>query len=74
MTSEASAIASSMGVPEHMSYAHQAHCLTDERLQSADLALAMARDHRREIVELNPALLRRTFTLRELHRPRQHAE
>jgi protein-tyrosine phosphatase len=47
---------------------HRAQLLGVEHLDDIDLALAMARDHRREIVELNPALVRRTFTVRELDR------
>lgn len=68
MTPEAAEFATSLGVPQHLTAAHQARFLTDHRLASADLALAMARDHRREIVELKPAFLRKTFTIRELHR------
>ncbi|MCC9175188.1 arsenate reductase/protein-tyrosine-phosphatase family protein [Arthrobacter sp. zg-Y179] len=42
--------------------------LTAGILQGQDLVLAMTRDHRSRIVDLDPALLRRTFTLRELAR------
>ncbi|MFJ4039193.1 low molecular weight phosphatase family protein [Microbacterium sp. NPDC090007] len=68
MTAEATKFAIALGVPEGLAAAHQARYLTGHRLASADLALAMARDHRREIVELNPAFLRKTFTVREIHR------
>lgn len=68
MTPEAAEFATWLGVPQEMTAVHQARVLTDHRLASVDLALAMARDHRREIVELNPTFLRKTFTIRELHR------
>ena len=35
---------------------------------AADLVLAMTRDHRREIVELDPSRVRMAFTVRELAR------
>ncbi|PVE58836.1 low molecular weight phosphatase family protein [Microbacterium testaceum] len=68
MTSEAASLAVSLGVPGSRADAHRARFLSDARLADADLALAMARDHRREIVELNPSFSRKTFTVRELHR------
>jgi protein-tyrosine phosphatase len=37
-------------------------------IQDADLVLAMTREHRRRIVEIVPAAVRRTFTLREFAR------
>ena len=39
--------------------------LTEQVLRSADLVLAMAREHRAAVVEVWPAAVRRTFTLRE---------
>lgn len=42
--------------------------LTPEILAGQDLVLAMTREHRSRIVELRPALLNKTFTLRELAR------
>ncbi|WP_425863804.1 low molecular weight phosphatase family protein [Arthrobacter sp. TWP1-1] len=42
--------------------------LTPEILDTQDLVLALTRKHRSRIVELRPALLRKTFTLRELAR------
>lgn len=68
MPAEAAEMAVSHGVPTSSPAAHKARYLTSSRLASANLALAMARDHRREIVELDPSFLRRTFTVRELHR------
>lgn len=42
--------------------------LTSEILADQDLVLALTRKHRSKIVEMRPALLRKTFTLRELAR------
>ena len=42
--------------------------LTAGILDGPDLVLALTREHRGDIVELCPSLLRRTFTLRELAR------
>lgn len=42
--------------------------LTAGILQGQDLVLALTREHRSRIVELSPALLKKTFTLRELAR------
>ncbi len=42
--------------------------LTEDILEGQDLILALTREHRSRIVELMPAMLRRTFTLRELAR------
>lgn len=59
-------IAAQLGVeaPEE----HRAQDLTREHVESADLILAMAREHRSEVAKLSPRALRRTFTLRELAR------
>ena len=48
--------------------AHRSRTMTRDMLASADLVLAMAREHVREAVVLDPALWRRTFTLKELVR------
>jgi protein-tyrosine phosphatase len=59
---------------------HRSRAMTRETLGSADLILAMAREHVREAVVLDPALWPRTFTLKELVRrgelagPRQAGE
>lgn len=68
MTAEAAQLATSRDVPEALASSHRARYLTPPHLQSADLVLAMARDHRREIVELDPARVRTTFTVREFAR------
>lgn len=47
---------------------HSASQLTSEHLQGMDLVLALAREHRSAAVQLSPAILRRTFTLREFAR------
>ena len=43
-------------------------------IRGADLIVAMAREHRRLIVESLPAAMRRTFTLRELARIAEFVE
>ena len=47
---------------------HRSRQLTVEMLRSADLVLALAREHRRAAVELLPRVARKTFTLREFGR------
>ncbi|WP_164878175.1 low molecular weight phosphatase family protein [Microbacterium enclense] len=47
---------------------HVARQIDSALIRGADLVLAMARDHRRAIVETVPAAMRRSFTLRELAR------
>jgi protein-tyrosine phosphatase len=47
---------------------HRSRYLTPRVLRDADLVLGMAREHRREVVGLAPALTKTTFTLRELAR------
>jgi protein-tyrosine phosphatase len=42
--------------------------LTPEIIKNQDLVLALTREHRRKVVEMAPAMLRRTFTLREFAR------
>jgi len=53
--------------------AHRSRSMTRELLAPADLILAMAREHVREAVVLDPSLWRRTFTLKELVRRGQAA-
>lgn len=48
------------------SAAHRAQQVNERDVRDADLILAMAREHRRHVVEQYPSALRRTFTLREL--------
>ena len=40
--------------------------VSEQALGDADLVLVMTREHRREVVEINPRIVRRTFTIREL--------
>lgn len=47
---------------------HTARSITAPELRGTHLALAMSREHRRALVETDPALTGRAFTLRELHR------
>lgn len=66
MPQEQLAIAIDLGVenPE----THSAQQLTQQHVENANLILAMAREHRSEVVKLSPRALRRTFTFRELAR------
>lgn len=48
--------------------------LTPAILKEQDLVLALTRKHRSKIVEMQPALLKRTFTLRELARILPHID
>lgn len=47
---------------------HVARQLDTSLIGGGDLILAMAREHRRHVVETSPAAIRRTFTVRELAR------
>ncbi|KQR25471.1 arsenate reductase/protein-tyrosine-phosphatase family protein [Microbacterium sp. Leaf151] len=47
---------------------HRARRLKATDLEAVDLTVAMAREHRREVVELAPAQMRRCFTAREFAR------
>jgi protein-tyrosine phosphatase len=65
MTPQASALSTRFGgAPE----AHRARYLTEQIVGASDLVFAMARSHRREIVELVPRKVGVTFTLREFAR------
>ncbi|SDH62677.1 arsenate reductase/protein-tyrosine-phosphatase family protein [Microbacterium pygmaeum] len=66
MPAPARQIAERLGVTDATD--HLGRQLTADHLREADLILAMARDHRRAIVELLPAATRKTFTVRELAR------
>lgn len=68
MTSEAQKIAVELGASPEAASTHVSRFLDTTQLRSADFVIAMARDHRRAIVELDPSLSRTTFTLRELDR------
>ncbi|WP_421732391.1 low molecular weight phosphatase family protein [Cellulomonas sp.] len=65
MPDEMAALVAAQGVSPDGFAARQ---LTPGMVQQADLVLALTRRHRSAIVELVPAAVRRTFTLRELAR------
>lgn len=67
MTAQAIELADARGVPAVVG-GHGARLLTAADVHNADLVIALARDHRREIVELAPSGLRNTFTAREFAR------
>ncbi|WP_308122959.1 arsenate reductase/protein-tyrosine-phosphatase family protein [Microbacterium marinilacus] len=68
MTPETRRLAGEHGVPPAGVEGHVARQLTEQMLHESDLVLAMAREHRRRVVELDPGRLRVTFTARELER------
>ena len=47
---------------------HRARQMTEDILGAAGLILTMTRDQRRAVVEMNPRVVRRVFTLREFAR------
>jgi protein-tyrosine phosphatase len=71
-TAETIALAESLGIPSGSIEAHRARQLREADLDRTDLVLAMGREHRREVVELNPARMRSTFLVREIGRLAQH--
>jgi protein-tyrosine-phosphatase len=53
--------------------AHRSRCLSNADLSDADVVLAMAREHVREVVMFDPSSWSKTFTLKELvRRAEQH--
>lgn len=68
MPAEAQKLAIQYGVAPETAAAHRSRPLTAAVLKTPDLILAMAREHRRSIVEIAPARLRSAFTLREFAR------
>lgn len=72
MTPESIELATSMGVRAARAEAHAARYLTLQQMASADLCLAMAREHRRRVVELDPSRVRTAFTAREFARLTAH--
>ena len=73
MTPDAKRLAEMYGVLAGDADEHRARFLTERMLAAPDLILAMARDHRRSIVELMPAKVQVTFTIREFARLAQAA-
>lgn len=68
MTEDTKKLAAQLDVRPDLVEAHRATYLTEAHLSSPDLILAMSREHRRRIVELSPARLRSTLTVREFAR------
>ncbi|MCX6501366.1 MAG: low molecular weight phosphatase family protein [Microbacterium sp.] len=68
MEPDAAQLALQYGVPPASVEAHRGRWLNESHLASPNLVLAMAREHRREIVGLAPAQVRSTFTVREFAR------
>ncbi|BDZ39204.1 low molecular weight phosphatase family protein [Microbacterium suwonense] len=68
MTEQAQQLAVANGADAGDAAAHRARLLTVQHLAETDLVLTMAREHRSYVVQLSPALLRRTFTVREFAR------
>ena len=64
MDARSAAIAAGLGILD--SADHRARQLTADAIAGADLVFALAREHRRSVVEMQPAASRRTFTVREL--------
>lgn len=62
-TPQSAAIATRFGVTD--ASAHRARQLERQMIIDSDLVLALAREHRRHVVEEVPAAVRKTFTLRE---------
>lgn len=63
MPPEAAELAARFGATD--AAAHRARQLDEQLIRDADLVLALAREHRRFVVETVPAATRTTFTLRE---------
>lgn len=68
MTGDTKRLAAQLAVDPGQVDAHRATYLTEAHLVAPDLILAMSREHRRRIVELSPARLRSTLTVREFAR------
>lgn len=68
MTPQALQLALSNGADASGADAHRARLLTEPLLAETDLVLTMAREHRSAVVQMAPALLHRTFTVREFAR------
>jgi protein-tyrosine phosphatase len=68
ITPETAQLAASFGVSADAAAEHRSRLLTERQLASPALILAMTREHRRLVVEMAPARLRSTFTIREFAR------
>lgn len=68
MAPKAARLALLQGAEQSSVVAHRSSPLTEQHLAQADLVIALAREHRRAVVELQPSAIRRTFALREVER------
>lgn len=68
MTEESQEIAIAHGADPEVAAAHRARYLVEPLLAGSDLVLTMTREQRSHVVQLLPAVLRRTFTVREFAR------
>ncbi|MGN7188362.1 arsenate reductase/protein-tyrosine-phosphatase family protein [Microbacterium enclense] len=68
ITAQAGALAARQGVSPSWIAAHRSRYLVESHLAGVDLVLAMSREHRRAVVEMDPSLTARTFTVREFAR------
>ncbi|WP_193598119.1 low molecular weight phosphatase family protein [Microbacterium sp. YJN-G] len=68
MTDPALQLAIVHGADAEQARAHRARLLSPPLLAETDLVLTMTREHRSHVVQLVPALLHRTFTVREFAR------
>lgn len=68
MTDQAQQLAVALGSTQADAAAHRARYLVEPMLRESDLILAMAREHRSHSVQMVPAVLKRTFTVREFAR------
>jgi len=68
MTPEATLMALQNGCNPEGVARHTATLLDDSALSWADWTIALDRSHRRQVVEMQPGLMSRAFTLRELAR------
>ncbi|WP_150957527.1 low molecular weight phosphatase family protein [Microbacterium testaceum] len=68
VTVETVMLAEQFGVDRGAASAHRSRRLRPEHLADADLVLAMSREHRRAVVEMDPSRVRNCFTIREFDR------
>lgn len=68
MPDDAQRVARAHGVPADVAAEHRAQQLTGELIADADLVVALAREHRADVVRTLPAAARKTVTLREAAR------
>lgn len=68
MPDEAQALAVQHGVPADVAAEHRARQLTADMIAEADLVIALAREHRADVVRTLPVAARKTVTLREAAR------